>query len=180
LVVEIRRLEREQVDARRHVEHAVERLAADELRKHTRLLRLDRTREVERDRDCEQCDELGRDSRQVAGLTRGENGLEEVLRDEQLGGDRDRRDELERRRDQELATPCAPDEPERIDEQTRQVAERAALLRVHHLPPRLPPAARLRRVAVRGALASGDHDVGHHPVVPRACKASSGPGSRVS
>ena len=50
-VVELRRLEREQVDPRGDVEHAVERAPADELAEDTALLGLDRLHEVECDRD---------------------------------------------------------------------------------------------------------------------------------
>ena len=76
LVVEVGRLEREQVDPRRDVEHAVERAAPDELREHARLLVLDRAREVERDGDREQRGELGRDAGEVARAARPEDRLE--------------------------------------------------------------------------------------------------------
>jgi len=145
LVVEVGRLEREQVDPRRDVEHPLERAPSDELREHACLLRLDRAREVERDRDQQQGGELRRDARQVARPARAEDRVEQRLRDQELRRDSRRRDELQRRRDHELAPAGAPDEPERVGEQAREVSEAPALLRVHHLPPRLPPPRTLLR-----------------------------------
>ena len=90
-VVELRRFEREQVDPRGDVQHAVDRPAADELSEHTALLALDRAREVERDRDRDQRDENRSQVPEVGARAGVQHGLEHLLGDEELDDDADRR-----------------------------------------------------------------------------------------
>jgi hypothetical protein len=62
-VVEVGRLESEQVDTGCDVEHAVERAPADELAQHPAVLGLDGAREVECDGERDERDELAAEGR---------------------------------------------------------------------------------------------------------------------
>jgi hypothetical protein len=154
-VVEVRRLEREQVDLRRDVDYPVERAARDELAEHAAVLRLDGAGEVARDGDRDEGDELRDDVLEGAAGAGREHGVQDGLADEELRRDPERRDELEHGREQELRAAGLPDEPERVGEQPRQVAPRAArALGVHDVDPRARVAARLVGAVVRVAVGS--------------------------
>jgi hypothetical protein len=163
--MEVRILERDQVDARRDVDDAVERTTSGELAKHARLFRFDGLDHGQQDGDPDQDPEPGQDRGEIA--VGPDHGIDRLLSGKDLRADRECRDEREDRGDEEFPAARAPNEPNRSGDEPRQVAPGSLpALRVVNLDPRT---GLLRALLARGlvTVAVDSRVVTHAAVVPR-------------
>ena len=135
-VVEVGRLEGEQVDPGGDVENAVERPSAHEFCEHSILLGQYRLREAQQHADADEGGELGDDRSDVVGLASDEHGVEEPLDDEELDDEPDCDRQLQRGCEQQLLSSGLRDETERVGDHSRKFTQVPLGLRMHDVPPR--------------------------------------------